>query len=346
MKKGKLYIILILLFAVVFASDSFAFKKKVAQSGMTYLAVSLSARESGMGDASVSAVRGIQGCFYNPAVLSDLKGTEGCINQVNWLADTKLYGMAAAHSFGNLGTIAFDLVYMDYGQIIGTQRVDKSVNDRGFITTGAINVQEFAVGISYARRISDKFAFGMKIKSIHEDLGKAAIVVQEITDPETGEIVKIREEKNWKLNHWGMDFGTIYHTGFKSLAFAMFMQNFSTDMKYWYEEFQLPMSLRLGMSMDVTDFFMEDNENLAVNFAIDAINPSDYTERIHIGTEVVCLKRFALRTGYKFNHDVESFTFGMGINFEIAGYSAAFDYAFTRANYFKDINRFSVHFSF
>ncbi|MBC8183730.1 PorV/PorQ family protein [candidate division KSB1 bacterium] len=346
MKKGIISILLALMSTATFTSDLFAFKKKVAQSGMTYLAVSLGARESAMGDASVAAVRGIQGCFYNPAVLADIKGTEGCINQVNWLVDTKLYGMAAAQSLGNLGTIGFDLVYMDYGQIVGTKRVDKSVNDRGFITTGDINVQEFAVGVSYSRRISDKFAFGMKVKCIHEDLGKAAIVVKEITDDETGEIIKIREDKNWKLNHWGMDFGTIYHTGFKSLAFAMFMQNFSTDMKYWYEEFQLPMSLRLGMSMDMTDFFMEDNENLAVNFAIDAINPNDYTERIHIGTEVVCLKRFALRTGYKFNHDVESFTFGMGINFEIAGCSAVLDYGFTRANYFKDINRFSVHFSF
>ena len=102
----------------------------------------------------------------------------------------------------------------------------------------------------------------------------------------------------------------------------------------------------MGLAMDVSDLIIRSNKNLALNLAIDVLHSNDFTERIHLGSEVVYLDRFALRSGYKFNHDVESFTFGIGMNFKIADIAATIDYAFTQATYFKDINRFSLHFAF
>ena len=66
---------------------------------------------------------------------------------------------------------------MDYGDIIGTQRVDASVNERGFIVTGNINVEEYAVGVAYAYQINEKFSFGGKVKFVRENLGDAPIAV-------------------------------------------------------------------------------------------------------------------------------------------------------------------------
>lgn len=320
-------------------------KKKVAQSGMTYLAISMGARETAMGDASCAIVKGINGMWHNPAVLADIDHFAVAINQVNWLVDTKLYGAALAYSLGNLGTVAMDITYMDFGEILGTRRVDKSVNYRGFIVTGDIGVEDYAIGFSYSKRINNKFALGFKVKRLHERLGNARYVWS-VENEGTENEVKHYRVKNWKLENWGLDFGTIYNIGWKSLTFAMTMQNFSPDMKYWYEEFQLPMSLRMGIAMDVADLFFQNNENLAFNVAFDALHPNDYTERIHVGSELIFMKRFALRGGYKFNHDVESLTLGLGMNFELAGVTTIFDYAYTSANYFKDINRFSIQFAF
>ncbi len=338
--KLKIFILILLVAALFQVPTSLlAFKKKVAQSGMTYLSISTSARLSAMGDASTAAVEGLDGAYYNPAVLADLKGFAGALNQVNWLVDTRLYSLVGAGSLGRWGTLALDLVYMDYGKFVGTKPVDTGVDPHGFIFTGDFSVQDFSGGLSYAYRMSDRFAFGFKTKFVHEDLGEAAI--RTIIQTDTVDV-----KKNWALDHWGLDFGTIYNTGFKSLTFAMSLRNFSTDMKYWYEEFQLPMVLRMGLCMNVAELFSPADKNFKVNLSVDALHANDFLERIHYGTEIIFLEQYALRGGYQLNHDVETFAFGLGVKLDLAGVTTQIDYAYTNATYFKDISRFSIQFSF
>lgn len=343
MKKS---IFLVIIFVVASFSTSWAKKNKVAQSGMTYLGISMGARETAMGDASTAIVKGIQGLWHNPAVLADIPQAAAGFNQVNWLIDTKLYGAGFAYSVNNVGTFAVDVTYMDFGEIMGTQRVDKEVDYRGFITTGDIGVEDYAIGFAYARRISDKFALGIKVKRLHESLGRASYVTDEYKDPDTGETIRERGNKEWALDDWGLDFGTVYDIGWKGLTFAMTMQNFSRDMKYWYEEFQTPMALRMGMAMDLVEVWEEGNENFDLLVSVDALHPNDHTERVHLGTELVVLQRIALRGGYKFNHEVESYTFGVGLNFEFGDFKGIMDYAYGAAEYFSDVNRFSLSFEF
>lgn len=323
-----------------------AVKNKTAQSGMTYLGISMGARETAMGDAGTAITRGINGMWHNPAVLADIDGAAFVLNQVNWLIDTKVYGTALAWSLKNWGTVAVDVTYMDFGTIMGTKRVDKTVDYRGFVLTGDIGVEDYAIGLAYSRRISDKFALGLKAKRLHERLGRASYVVSEYDDPATGEKIRTRNEKDWKINDWGLDFGTIYNVGWKSLTIGMAMQNFSRDMKYWYEEFQTPMVLRIGMAMDVMELFLDPNKPVGLTVAVDALHPNDHTEQVHLGGELTYLDNFALRAGYKFNHEVESLTVGVGLHFKYAGLAGTFDYAYGAAEYFKDVNRFSIILTF
>ena len=48
--------------------------KKVAQSGMTYLSISLSARESAMGNASTAGSNGVQNVFNNVGAITSVDG--------------------------------------------------------------------------------------------------------------------------------------------------------------------------------------------------------------------------------------------------------------------------------
>ena len=346
MKQALKFGLLLFLCFSVSATDSLAYKKKVAQAGMTYLSISLGARASGMGDATVASIRGIQGLFYNPATIADVSRLAIVANQVNWLVDTKLYGIGAAYSLGDWGTIGIDLVYMDYGTILGTRRVDKSIDERGFEITGDLGIQDYAIGVTYAYRISDRFAFGGKIKLAHEDLGEAAFATDVYKNPETGQDELVYSSKRWTINHLGFDFGGLYYTGYKSLAFAFAFQNFSTDMKFWAEDFQMPLVIRMGISMDLADWLSPDNENLNILFSVDALHPNDNLERVYLGSEVILMKRFAIRGGYKFNHDVESYSFGFGVNFSYAGLNYQLDYAYGGTTFFKDVSRFSLNFSF
>lgn len=339
MKKKIIFFVIILM---IVSSVSFAKMIKVAQSGMTYLSIGLSARESGMGNASTAAVRGVQSIFYNPAGLALINGLEMTVNQVNWIADTKIIGMGAAYNSGRFGTIGLDLVYVDYGEIMGTKVVDKSVDPRGYSLTGNLNIQDYSVGLAYAYPVNDRFSFGGKIKLIHEDLGNAPIAVKVIDQDK--EIFGY-EDKSWKLSHWGLDFGGYYKTGFKDLALGVSFLNYSSDMQYWKEAFQLPLVLKMGLAMNVATLFT-DSDKFQLNAAIDALHPTDYTERVHIGTELVYLNLVSLRAGYQFNHDVENLSLGFGLKFDIQGIGGSLDYAYTNAQYFSSINRFSLGFSF
>lgn len=340
--KLKFSIVAIILALFLFQSLNFAQQKKAGQSGMTYLAISLGARESAMGNASVASVRGTQGLFYNPGTLTEQKGFGLVMNHVSWIADTRVYGFGAAYGMDNYGTIGVDLVYMDYGQIVGTQRVDKSINERGFIITGDLSISDYAVGLAYAYPVNDFFSFGVKYKFIHENLGTAGIAVKE-TPPGSGNYEY--ETREWQINHWGFDFGAYYKVGYKDLVIGVAFQNYSSDMKYWTEVFQLPLVLRMGMAMDLAKVIWTEQSDFEINTTFDVLHPIDYTERLHVGTELVYSKMFALRAGYKFNYDVENFSFGLGVKFDLQGYEGSFDYSYTHADFFDSINRLSLSFS-
>ncbi len=337
---------LLLTLLALWPATTYAVKKKVGQSGMTYLAISMSARENGMGDAATATVQGIEGMWHNPAVVADIPHLAVTLNQVNWLVNSKLYGAAVGYSLGNLGAVALDLTYMDFGDFTGTVPVDRSVDPRGFKITRTFRVEDYAIGLCFARRVSDKFAFGFKLKRLHENLGPAAYVVDEYDDPETGEKIRVRKTREWAIDDWGLDFGTVYDVGWKGLRVAMTMQNFSRDMKYWYEEFQTPMVLRLGLAMNASQLLFPRSDLVDMVISLDTMHPNDYTERVHVGSELTLMKRIAVRAGYKFNHDVETATLGVGFAFQVAGVKAHFDYAYCAANYFRDISRFSLAFEF
>ncbi|MBN1465117.1 PorV/PorQ family protein [candidate division KSB1 bacterium] len=316
--------------------------KKVAQSGMTYLSISLSARESAMGNAGTAASQGVQNVYYNVGAITEVDGFAMGINQVNWIADTKIIGLAAAYSTRRYGTFALDLIYMDYGEIMGTRRVDKAEDARGYVLTGALAIEDYAIGLSYAYPVNDRFSFGGKVKIVHENLGHAPIAVEVID--QDNEIYGY-QDRIWKLTHWGVDFGGYYKTGFKDLALGVTFQNYSSDMQYWREAFQMPLVLKMGLAMNIGRLFMED-EKIQINSSLDLLHPIDYTERMHVGAEVVYADLAAFRLGYQFNHDVENFSAGFGLAFDYQGVGGTLDYAYTNAAYFENIHRFSLGFHF
>ena len=343
MKKNK-YILLCLALSVLFSESAFAQMKKVAQSGMTYLSISLGARESGIGNAATASVKGAQALFYNPGRITKVEGFNAIFNQVNWLAETKIYGIGMVYNMGMYGAIGLDVIYMDYGDIMGTVRDD--TNPLGFKLTGNLSIQDYAIGLSYAYQVNDRFSFGGKVKYAYEDLGRASYAYTTVYDPEVKDDVLLFKEQNWDLGHLGFDFGASYDIGYKDMAFAVAFCNYSTDMKYYSEVFQMPLTIRMGLAMDIAKALMPDQKEIVINTSIDAVSPIDYTNRVHLGSELIYKEKIALRTGYKFNYDVENFSFGLGLLFDYSSYEARLDYAYTNAEYFGGVNRFSLGIGF
>jgi hypothetical protein len=97
----------------------------------------------------------------------------------------------------------------------------------------------------------------------------------------------------------------------------MTVQNFSTDLKYEHESFSTPLTFKIGLSMNMLDFW-ENASRSSLLFAVDAIHPRDFSERMNLGLEYNYLGLFSIRCGYRMNYDMGNFTAGAGVRYSIS----------------------------
>ncbi len=305
--------------------------KKVGQAGMQFLKIEMSARSAAMGGAYTLAGSDATALFSNPAGMAQNdRRIDVYAAQVPWIADISYNALAATFNAGNIGTFGFQYIGADYGNdIIGT-RYD-ATTDAGFIETGALTVEAMALGLSYARSLTDKFSIGATAKKTYQHLG-ANLMPADST-------IKQNE-----LDGIAFDFGTIFYPGWKSLRFGMSIRNFAKDYKYEEDRFSFPMEYRMGVAMDILHLFGEHTNPLLVEF--DAIHPRDYTERLNVGLEYLFNNMFAFRAGYRFNYDIEGLTAGFGTNVDLGFAAARIDYAWSDLGVFDMTHRLAVGFSF
>ncbi len=316
---------------------------KLAQTGFGFLDVSIDARASGMGDA-VTTIDGVStSMFYNPAGIASMNSMiEAGVNRMNWIADINYISGSIAYAplNGEYGVIGLNFIKVNYGTFNFTSI---AANEQGFVDlSGYPEPYALAVQLVYGKKLSEEFSVGGRIKFANQNLGSSQVPVysQVIKDSvlttDTSYAIK-----NYSLNVLAFDFGTIYKTGLKSLAFGMSISNFSREIAYERESFQLPLTFRFGISMNVVDFFpsMADNNSLVVS--IDAIHPRSYSEFLNIGGEYTFMKTFTLRAGYVTKQDDYGLSLGLGVS----KYGFAFDYSYTPHKIFNNIQRFSLSFS-
>jgi len=339
MKKSILIIGIALLTLGLLISSGYTADKKLAQTGFQFLSVGTEARAAGMAEAFTSVGGTASSVFYNPANLALMNSfVDVVVSQNKWIADMNHYSGCVSFNpvHGQYGVFALSILSVDYGEFLGTV-VDQSA-DKGFRDTGNFSPSAFAIGIGYAKALTDRFSVGGHIKYVSQKLGSSVVPVGEVTAGVTDEV------KN-KIDVVAFDFGTVYRTGFKSLAFGMTVRNFSNEVKFQSEGFQLPMTFKMGISMNIFDLFMEQNNTHSLLLSVDAIHPRDYAEQVNIGCEYTLLRMLALRLGYRYNYDEEDITAGFGIQKEFGNRNIAIDYAYTPFGVFDNVQRVSFRFS-
>ena len=301
--------------------------KKVAQTGLQFLKVDMLARGAAMGGALTMPGTGASSMFYNPAGLADIKsGADFVASNTAWIAGIGYNAAAAGLRVGTLGTFGVSAVIADYGDdIIGT-RVNSS-NDSGYDEVPIGDVGAQAIGISYARSLTDRFQVGGQVKFASQALGS--------------NLMPTGETKNNDVSGAAFDFGTIFYPGWKSLKFGMSIRNFSQEFKYENESFELPLTFTIGTSVNIFDVIGGPSGS-SLLLAVDAIHPRDYTERIHAGLEYSLGSLLAVRAGYKTNYDEESLSFGFGVNLNVV----RVDYSYSQLGVFDGISRITIGGSF
>lgn len=304
---------------------------KIAQTGLNFLGVSSDARSSGMGDA-VNSLTGFSGALsHNPSSMADIQtfvSSSFSIN--NWIADIKYLSASVILSpfSGEYGVIGFSLQSVDYGDVEGT--INNPYDPTGYTDTGILQPTAMAFGIGYAKMLNDKFGVGAQIRFAYQSLGESYVPFENGT--------RLKENK---VNAIAYDFGTFYKTGIKSITFGMSVRNFSKEVKFEEEGFQLPLIFTVGISANLFDFIDLAGSDHSLLLSIDSTHPRSHPEQIKIGAEYKFMNMITLRGGYIGGNDEEDFCFGLGV----AYYGIELDYAYTPFGVFVDVQRFTARIS-
>lgn len=335
--KKSLLIFLCIMLAV---STSYSGGSKVGTTAAQFLKIEIGARGLAMGSAFVATADDATATFWNPAGLARLTSTEVSVHQVNWLAnmDLKYGNIVIPAGYNKFG---FFISALDYGEW------DVTTIDSPEGTGEKFGAQDLALGISYARSLTDRFSFGATAKYITQRI--------------------------WHMNASAIafDIGTMFKTQLKGLRIGMSFSNFGSkmtmigkDAKVFHdvgpeiegnneqinayletEEWDLPLSFRVGVAMDVID-----NSYSKLILAVDTIAPNDNLEYVNTGFEYSLKKLLFLRAGYKslFLQDSEAgLTLGTGIHYAITNtIKFKFDYAYADFGRLENIQYFSLGFEF
>ena len=329
MNKIKYKTLIILIGIMLFVTLGLA-EDKLAQTGFQFLSVATDARAGAMGDAMTSLELGVASLYFNPAGMAWTDNRiELLATQNQWIADINYnsYALSYTPAGGRYGVFGMTFVSVDYGEVEGTMVWE---NEQGYIDTEIMNPTAFSAGLGYAKSLTDKFSVGGQIKYAGQQLGKNMT-----TYGEDSLIVK----KNLAFAA-AVDFGTFYRTGFKSLVFGMSVRNFSNEIKFEKEAFQLPLTFRLGLSMDLMDF-MPEMSGHSMLLSVDASHPRSYPEQLMVGLQYGWQETLYLRLGYEGNHDENDITYGFGIS----RFGVSFDYAYTPYGVFDNVQRMTLRFA-
>ncbi len=281
---------------------------KVGTAGAQFLELGVSARAIGMGEAFLSISDDASAVYYNPAGLTQLIDKQALFTHVSYPADINYEFAALAYptpSFGGVWGVSFTM--LDAGDMSFVQ-YEHVVNP-----TQTFTAKEYALGVSYARYLTDRFMVGGTLK-----------IIDELYDTE-------------RATGWATDVGTLYNTGFKGFRIGMMISNFGPDMKFIEESHPLPMNFKFGGVIDL----LRREDHTAV-FAAEGSHPNDNMEKFNAGVEYWFRDMFALRLGDHFEYDTGGISAGGGVRLSISDSELRIDYGYRDMGHLESTHRFSL----
>ncbi|MEW6684897.1 MAG: PorV/PorQ family protein [Candidatus Edwardsbacteria bacterium] len=324
----------------------------VGKAGVVFLKVGIGSRAIAMGEAFTAVANDASALYWNPAGLVNLKTPEFIFNHTEWIAGISHDYIGYVAPAGLIGTFGVSATLLSTGEMERTQiddpttplREDEGEGLRPFTSSN------FALGVTYAYRFTDKFSVGLTSKYVREKISEMS------------------------CSGIGFDLGTYYWTGFKTLRIGMGIANFGADLKFhgkdlekvitdtswqgnWtgnYWEIQatpFPMPLRFKMGI-ACDFLNTPLHRLTV--ATDMVHPNDGKEKVMVGAEYTWKNFVSLRAGYKYDPDLyedrfrmsENMSLGGGLSHKFGRVATNVDYAYVDHGRLASVHRFSVGLKF
>jgi len=338
-------VIFTILMSLVLATSSAQVITKVGTTSAQFLKIGVGSRAIGMGSAFVGVAGDATALYWNPAGISWLQKRETGMAHNSWLAGTNFSFCGIVVPMGEMGTIGAALTSLS----IPEMEVRTIEEPEG---TGVyFGASDLALGLSYAKSLTDRFSFGLTVKYIHQ--------------------------KIWLMDasSFAIDVGTLYRSEFHNLRMGMSISNFGGKMRMlgentriehavtdWQEalnvgfigdlrtgQFPLPLRFRVGLAIDLLKMYILNKEYLRLTLATDAVHPNDNTEYVNLGAELALLDMLSARIGYKalFGKDSEEGpTAGVGLKYNLENYTINIDYAYASFGRLGYLQRISIGIGF
>ncbi len=342
--------------AILLIGLSVVFGEQINRYGSTtanFLEIGMGSAPSAMGEAYVAVTGDLTSVYWNPAGAAYLRKSAFSLMYQPWLVDINTVFASGAVVLPGVGTFVASLTQVGYGEM----QVTTLANQDG--TGEYFTANDFAVGLSYARKIANWFSFGATAKMINSQIWHES------------------------ASAFALDLGVIVKTQFfapggakgKGLDIGMSISNYGSRMQfdgidliqpidisedetgnygdvigqYRTQEWELPLIFRIGLALKPIQ-----TRSSTLTLAVDALHPNNNSESINVGGEYALRisnsGRFYLRSGYKalfMDEPQFGLTGGGGMELFLMGNrSVKVDYAFKDAGMMGRTHAYTLGFTF
>jgi hypothetical protein len=315
---------------------------KVGTSAAQFLKIPVGAKAASMGNAFVSVVDNATAVYWNPAGIASLDRLQGSLSHSSWIAGLSHDFFGIVIPVGDRSSLGIS------GIALQSEKIEQTTIEAPEGTGTFFDAMDIAVGITYARSMTDNVDIGATVKYVNQRIWSES------------------------AQTFAVDFGALLRTGINDLKLGLSFQNFGPGMKMsgrelirqldqdptssanpyvesaiQTQEWDLPTSYRVSTSMS----FIGMNGLVALGdtrllIALDAVHPNDSPERYSIGGEYSFFGTLAVRGGYVFNTDEEGLTLGAGLKIPLGETSVVFDYAYGEFGLLGYVQHFTLSAAF
>ena len=331
--------------------STMAFAQSDARNGTTaasYLLVPQGARYLSGGGA-VANVTGLESVFWNPAGLATTeKSLNAMFSRRSYIADIDVNFVAASLSSERLGAFAISLRNFDIGDIPITTVFAPDG------TGGVYSPTVFSLGVTYAKRLTDRTSVGISLNYLNESFERVAATG--IAFDVGVQYRTFMDVEGWSIGVVLRNFGSPVRYGGSGLwqsASAIGNDRKVTFYKIEAASFDLPSIVNLGTSYSIPvgessslelGLTFENNETAQNDFKL--LGEYSLSDMLALrGSWVISEKEskdFALE-----NIFANNISFGGSLNLRAAtGIDISFDYAFITTEIFDNNQVLSFRFGF
>ncbi len=165
-----------------------------------FLKIGVGGRSASLGEAFIAIANDVSALYWNPAGLVQTDENQIMFSHNSWIVDIghEFFGAAYHLSSNDVLGVSLSALHME------DMKVTTEVNPFG--TGEYFSYGDFAISVSYARKMTEQFSFGATVRYLEETLDKL------------------------KMRGVLIDLGTYYWTGLGSTRFAVTISNFGNEL--------------------------------------------------------------------------------------------------------------------